>query len=240
MEEERAKRRERAQGPRSVPKNPLLQDTNKTQLFNRQFLENIGQVLLGFPEILGRGISITRVSVRPDFSEVYVFWVSRPSEEETVTQLFEEKSKDIRIGMIEDAGLGQLPRLTFLKDTLYLQEQHMAKLYRDLDLGPDAGSVEDDVKVWEEIDGLKLETDGLHVQRDVIMNKLKFEITKRLAIHRYSDSTVEGFNDLYRQTIQADDGEQKNFMKTNISKFLRERKKMIVNREKNLMNELDR
>ena len=53
--------REENKGPKSTPKNPVLYDTNKTRVFNRQFMENIGQALAGIPEFLGHGISITNV-----------------------------------------------------------------------------------------------------------------------------------------------------------------------------------
>ena len=48
-------------GPRSTPKNPILYDTRKTKVFNRQFMENIGQVMSSIPELIGHGISITKV-----------------------------------------------------------------------------------------------------------------------------------------------------------------------------------
>ena len=54
--------REEKRGPKSVPKNPVMYDTNRTRVFNRQFMENIGQALAGIPEFLGHGISITKVS----------------------------------------------------------------------------------------------------------------------------------------------------------------------------------
>ena len=56
------KSREETKGPKSTPKNPVMYDTNKTRVFNRQFMENIGQALAGIPDFLGHGISITKVS----------------------------------------------------------------------------------------------------------------------------------------------------------------------------------
>ena len=55
--------REENKGAKSTPKNPVMYDTNKTRVFNRQFMENIGQALAGIPEFLGHGISITKVSL---------------------------------------------------------------------------------------------------------------------------------------------------------------------------------
>ena len=56
------KAREENRGPKSTPKNPIMYDTNKTRVFNRQFMENIGQALASIPEFLGHGISITKVN----------------------------------------------------------------------------------------------------------------------------------------------------------------------------------
>ena len=100
--------REKDKAPKSVPKNPVMYDTNRTRVFNRQFMENIGQALAGIPQFLGHGISITKVSsnialhccfiiirkfqanVKSDFSEVRVFWVSSQAEPDVVQKLFAE------------------------------------------------------------------------------------------------------------------------------------------------------
>ena len=55
--------KEENKGPKSTPKHPVMYDTNKTRVFNRQFMENIGQALAGIPEFLGHGISITKASL---------------------------------------------------------------------------------------------------------------------------------------------------------------------------------
>ena len=63
------KKEEMRKGPKSIPKNPILYDTRKTKVFNRQFMENIGQVMSSIPELIGHGISITKV-------RYYNIWVS--------------------------------------------------------------------------------------------------------------------------------------------------------------------
>ena len=49
-------------GPKTSPKDPVLFDNNRTKVFNRQFMENIGDVMLGIPDLLGHGLTITKVS----------------------------------------------------------------------------------------------------------------------------------------------------------------------------------
>ena len=53
------------------PKNPVLYDTNKTRLFNRQFMENIGSVMAAIPELVGHGISITKVIIRKSKEQLW-------------------------------------------------------------------------------------------------------------------------------------------------------------------------
>ena len=129
--EERAKaKREKRLGAKPSVKNPLIDDTRKTKTFNWKFQENIGNVMADFPELLGYGIAITRVSARADFSEVLVFWISSPDKVEVVADLLEAHVRRIRRGMIEGAGMGQIPRVTFVKDIAYMLENELDGLFR--------------------------------------------------------------------------------------------------------------
>ena len=129
--EERAKaKRERRLAAKPSIKNPLIDDTRKTKTFNFKFQENVGNVMADFPELLGHGIAITRVSTRADFSEVLVFWVSSPSKVEKVAELLEAHVRRIRRAMIEVAGMGQIPRITFVKDIAYMLENELDGLFR--------------------------------------------------------------------------------------------------------------
>ena len=129
--EERAKaKREKRLGAKPSVKNPLIDDTRKTKTFNWKFQENIGNVMAQFPELLGYGIAITRVSTRADFSEVLVFWISSPDKVEEVADLLEAHVRRIRRAMIEEAGMGQIPRVTFVKDIAYMLETELDGLFR--------------------------------------------------------------------------------------------------------------
>lgn len=179
-----------------------------------------------YPALLGRGLTITRARVRPDFSEVLVFWVSRATEEEEVVRLLEENVVEIRRAMIEFAGLGQIPKLTFVLDLEYRLQEQMSQLYRDLDTGPeDFTEVECD-KLWQQLEDLTLETDCNNLRRENIVSNLRMGVSRKMATHRYSGNTVEEYTRLYRQTLHKDDGESKTFVKNNVTKFLRERSKM--------------
>jgi hypothetical protein len=52
--------------------------------------------MIAIPELLGRGLCVTRAQVRRDFSEVVVFWVAGPGREEEVRDLLERHARQIR------------------------------------------------------------------------------------------------------------------------------------------------
>ena len=129
--EERAKlKREKRLGRKSIIKNPLIDDTRKTKTFNWKFQENVGNVMAEMPELIGHGIAITRVSTRADFSEVLVFWVANPDKLEMVADLLEFHVRKIRRTLIDEAGMGQIPRVTFVKDIAYMLETELEGLFR--------------------------------------------------------------------------------------------------------------
>ena len=129
--EERAKlKREKRLGRKSIIKNPLIDDTRKTKTFNWKFQENVGNVMAEMPELIGHGIAITRVSTRADFSEVLVFWVANPDKLEMVADLLEFHVRKIRRALIDEAGMGQIPKVTFVKDIAYMLETELEGLFR--------------------------------------------------------------------------------------------------------------
>lgn len=227
MEAARQERRESRLGPRPEVHNPIVQDTNRTRLFNRHFQERIGLVMLQMPVLLGRGISITRVSVRPDFSEVLVFWVATLQQEEETRQVLEMRKKEIRRAMIDTAGLGELPKLTFVKDLAYLHSSHMTQLFSTLDTGPqeEVTEAERDQLLWQQLEGLDVCTNGAGLDRGELMEELGRGLERSKASHRYSGGTAAEFNAVYRATLERDDGSQKIFIKKNIKQFLSQRKK---------------
>ena len=184
-------------GPKTVTKNPVMYDTNRTKVFNRKFYESVGMVMSQIPDLLGKGITITRVNVRPDFSEVRVFWVCREREEE-VAQLLESTSKRIRRGMMETSGLGQLPRIVFVMDTMYLYTAQMDRLFDKLDLGPD---IETEKDLLEEMEQLELGTDGGGLRRYEILGRVEMTLMKNRARHRVEYSE-EQFQTVYRETME--------------------------------------
>jgi len=226
--EERAKaKREKRLGAKPSVKNPLIDDTRKTKTFNWKFQENIGNVMADFPELLGYGIAITRVSARADFSEVLVFWISSPDKVEVVADLLEAHVRQIRRGMIEGAGMGQIPRVTFVKDIAYMLENELDGLFSRMDTGPkdDQTAEQGEEKLWEQLEELELGTDGLGLKRAELMEGVEMQLEKREAKHRYAGGTSEEFCRVYRNTLARDGGKEKERVEQNIKTFLRQRKK---------------
>ena len=235
-------------GPSSSPKDPIIYDNNRTQIFNRQFMENIGQVMAEIPQLRGHGLCITKVhfvnvyvqssvtsllslqaNVVPDFSEVRVFWVSSRTEPEEAAQLLEENVSKIRKYMYNALGIGRMPKIAFVLDNNYLHQQKMDELFARLNTNPDYVNSKDDKKilnVWEEAsDSLELESSGEGVDRESILSMLNSSIEKSKAAHRFQYSEQD-FETVYRETIHQHGLARKVAVKNNIKKFLTERKKL--------------
>jgi len=216
-------------GPRSTPKFPILYDTRKTKVFNRQFMENIGQVMCSIPELIGHGICITKVNVVSDFSEVRVFWISSRSESNDVALLLEQANKKIRKDMYNISGLGQMPKIVFVLDINYLHMQQMDKLFLELESRSDNYEVvEESENVWQiAAKELELKTDIGGLDRESILKKLEKCIQKSKALHRYDSYTEKQFETAYNESIHRHGLSQKTEVKNNIKKFLSARKKKV-------------
>ena len=229
---ERQKKEQLRRGPRTQAKNPILYDNRRTIVFNRQFQENIGFVMSSIPDLLGKGISVTKVNVTSDFSEVRVFWVSNPEQVEIVSNLLESHGTKIKQDMKAVSGLGFVPRIQWIHDQKFVLNQQMDQIFEkvknsDIFLkGP-----EESLDVWKVAsESLALESNGGGLDRDLVMGKIEREMMKKQALHRsQSQYSAEDFQTVYRESINRNGLQNKILVKNNIRKFLTNRKKKLKN-----------
>ena len=227
---ERQRKEQLRRGPRTVAKNPLLYDNRRTKVFNRQFQENIGFVMAGIPDLQGKGISLTKVNVTIDFSEVRVFWVSSPEQEEVVANLLESHGATIKQDIKAVSGLGFVPRIQWIHDQNFVLNQEMDKIFEKVKSseiylkGPQLSN-----DVWKEASELlELESDGAGLDRDILIGKIEKEIVKKQALHRSEPQySAEDFQTAYRESINRNGLQNKILVKNNIRKFLSTRKKLL-------------
>ena len=233
---ERQKKELARRGPRTVAKNPTLYDNRRTKVFNRQFQENIGFVMSSIPELLGKGVTVTKVSVTTDFTEVRVFWVCTAEKDETVTNLLETYAAKIKQDIKEVSGLGLVPRIQWIHDQNYILQREMDKIFEKVknnEVHLNLPDDDDDVNVWKVCyESLQLECEGSGLDRDNILTRIETEKNKKEALHRSpSQYTQEDFQTVYRESIHRNGLENKLLTKDNIRKFLTNRKKMLKSRE---------
>merc|ERR1719315_476903 len=107
--------------------------------------------------------------------------------------------------MVENSGLGQLPRIVFVMDTSYIYSAHVDRLFDKLNVGPDT-ETEDDL--LEQVEMLELGSDGGGLRRDEILKKVEMVLLKSEAKHRQLYS-AEQFQEVYRETMARHGGEHK-------------------------------
>ena len=225
---ERQKRDQLRRGPRTIAKNPILHDNRRTKVFNKQFQENIGFVMTNIPELFGHGLTITKVSVTTNFSEVRVFWVCGEQKEETVSNLLETFSVRIKEDMKEVSGLGLVPRIQWIHDQNYVLDKEMEKIFERVKKSEVYMNLPEKTEnVWEVCsESLVLDSDSCGLDRDIIIGKIETEKNKKQALHR-SEYTQDDFQTAYRESINRNGLQNKIQMKENIRKFLTSRKKLL-------------
>jgi len=229
---ERQKKEQLRRGPRTLAKNPILYDNRRTKVFNRQFQENIGFVMASIPDLQGKGISLTKVNVTSDFSEVRVFWVSSPEQEEVVSNLLESHGTKIKQDIKAVSGLGFVPRIQWIHDQNFVLNQKMDQIFEKVRSSEIYLKVpQESTDVWKVAsESLELESDGCGLDRDILIGKIETEMNKKQALHRsQAQYSAEDFQTVYRETINRNGLQNKIQVKNNIRKFLTSRKKMLKN-----------
>jgi len=228
-EKEKARR-----GPVSSLKHmPALHDSNRTRLFNRKFQEGLASVMAQMPQLLGHGLSITKVNVTTDFKFVRVFWITTPGNEEHVENLLEENMNLIVRGLKQEGSVGnKLPQIVLVKDSAYLHDEKMVQLFDKLETGPD----DPDESVMEDetlsaLAALKLQSDVGGLDRDKLLEQIITEVDKSQASHRYNNVDDDFFVSTYRKSLDRDTSMQKEAVQKSIKQFKVTRRKLMRDSE---------
>lgn len=91
------------------------------------------------PEIVGKKIEISRVSVTPDFHKVNVFWLARGSEEQDslVEEVLTRAQGPLRHELSQLRVMGSVPEIKFVRDKQYIRFVEVDRLLAKADFGED-------------------------------------------------------------------------------------------------------
>ncbi|XP_055679649.1 putative ribosome-binding factor A, mitochondrial [Lutzomyia longipalpis] len=113
----------------------------RVTVLNKLFMRNIAEIMATgelSQEILGRGLEICRVKVSPDFHVANVYWMAKGTDEDDVMEeLLGRISGRLRHELSQLRLMGEVPRISFIKDLNYAKFQDVDRLLAKADFGED-------------------------------------------------------------------------------------------------------
>jgi ribosome-binding factor A len=127
-------------GPSGTP-----QKSNKSlrrmEVFNVLFMEQITSLMStgeASPEVVGLGLTISRVRIAPDFSGVNVYWVaSGTTQESLIEPILLKAAGRLRHELSQLRVMGIVPPIEFVKDRKYSKATEVEYLLSKCDFGED-------------------------------------------------------------------------------------------------------
>lgn len=86
--------------------------------------------------IAGKGIQVSHVRVTPDFQKINVFWIATGDQEDSVVDVaLKSISGSLRHELSQLRLMGEVPRITFVRDRVYSKGAEIDILLRKADFG---------------------------------------------------------------------------------------------------------
>ncbi|XP_067002572.2 putative ribosome-binding factor A, mitochondrial [Anabrus simplex] len=97
--------------------------TKRMAVLNKLFMKNITDLMATGEiagEVLGRGISISRVKVSPDYNIINVYWLAKGTEDDVTTEkILSDAAYSLRHELSQLHVMGVVPKIKFVKDKQY-------------------------------------------------------------------------------------------------------------------------
>lgn len=125
----------------SGTKNQGKESNRRVTVLNKLFMENITSLMATdrFAEaIYGCGLQVTAVKVTPDFNVIHVFWLANGNENDLKTDsILKAMAGPLRHELSKLRLMGEVPRITFVKDRHFSKALEVDILLRQADFGED-------------------------------------------------------------------------------------------------------
>jgi ribosome-binding factor A len=99
------------------------------------------------PDILGLGLTISRVKISSDFSIVNVYWAATgTSKDDVIEPILKKAAGRLRYALTQLKVIGIVPPIEFVKDKTYSKIAEMEYLLNKCDLGEDENATPDSMQ----------------------------------------------------------------------------------------------
>jgi ribosome-binding factor A len=113
----------------------------RIEVLNTLFMQQITSLMStgeSSPDLLGRGITVSKVKVSNDFSRVNVYWIASGTEtDEVIEPLLVKAGFVLRHELTQLRVIGQVPPIEFVKDKTFSKIAEVQMLLEKCDFGDD-------------------------------------------------------------------------------------------------------
>lgn len=115
------------------------ESNRRVSMLNKLFMKNITDLMATgdvSQRLLGRGLEVSRVKVGSDFQGVNVYWLAKGNDnDDEIQTVLNLAAHSIRHELSQLRLMGEVPKITFVKDRLYAKVMEVDHLLGNADLG---------------------------------------------------------------------------------------------------------
>lgn len=152
----------------------------RVSVLNKLFMKNITDLMATgdvSEKLLGRGLEVSRVKVGSDFQGVNVYWLAKGNDhDDEIQTVLNMAAHSIRHELSQLRLMGEVPKITFVKDRIYAKVLEVDHLLEGADLGETNLDLLDDDNDHEEDSLPEMRNDVFGLNQSEIMER----VTRRL------------------------------------------------------------
>jgi len=174
------------------------QNTRRISVLNKLFMKYITDLLASEPrpELVGKGFTVTKVAISPDFHSLNVYWIPRVTNDcEDFDKLLSNLSYSIRHELSQLNLIGNVPNILFVRDSKYEKGCEILKLISEVGSQHQSEVESDDTLEAPDDNPSNIyetfysENNIFGLERQAIFEKIVMAKQKSLADHRSGNVT---------------------------------------------------
>lgn len=154
----------------------------RVSVLNKLFMKNITDLMATgdvSEKLLGRGLEVSRVKVGSDFQGINVYWLAKGNDhDDEIQTVLNMASYSIRHELSQLRLMGEVPKITFVKDRIYAKVVEVDYLLESADLGESNLDLLSEENVIEEDLLPEMRNDVFGLNQSEIMDRVSRRLKK--------------------------------------------------------------
>lgn len=152
------------------------ESNRRIAMLNKLFMQNITDLMATgdvSERLLGRGLEVSRVKVGSDFQGVNVYWLAKGNDnDDEIQTVLNLAAHSIRHELSQLRLMGEVPKITFVKDRFYAKVMEVDHLLGNADLGEANSDLLEDGSEVDEHDLPEMRNDVFGLNQSEIMERI--------------------------------------------------------------------